>query len=132
MTITEISKRHELYTNIATDYGILIITAVQKGDAECKANSEDTYINTSYSSYDHIWIGIYKDPELELISFFHEIGHCTQSGENVKELSYFERERDAWKRGYNIAKKYGITFSSKSKRWARKQLETYNKPEYLK
>lgn len=122
---------NKLLTEIAKDYGIAIITSVQKGDEECEANGEDIYINQSYSCHGHIWIGIYEDPELELISFFHEIGHCTQTNENIKGLTYYQIEEDAWKRGYEIAKKYKISFSPRARRWSKKQLKTYNKPEYV-
>jgi hypothetical protein len=130
MTFTPRYKRFELYRNVAKDYGIPIITGVQKGDEECKANGEDSYINRSYNCHDQIWIGIYEDQELELVSFFHEVGHCTQTNENVKGLTYYQIEEDAWRRGYEIAKKYGIKFSRNAKKWAKSQLETYNKPEY--
>jgi hypothetical protein len=130
MTLNSRSKRLELYRSISSDYNIPIITAVQKGDTECKANGEDSYINRSYNTHDQIWIGIYEDKEFELISFFHEVGHCAQTNENVNGFTYYEIEKDAWKRGYEIAEKYGITFSEDAKKWAETQLETYNKPEY--
>lgn len=83
---------------------------------------------------DLIILGIYQDPELRLISFFHELGHCLDSRQipDVRKMDYWKDypynhyfEAKAWKIGLQIASENGINFSSNSKEWAAKQLLSY-------
>jgi len=78
-----------------------------------------------------IVLGRYSDPELLLISFFHEVGHMLIEREEgpalAKLCSYpkWELERRAWLRGLWFAEQRGIHFGSQAISWAAIQLETY-------
>jgi hypothetical protein len=113
------------YVNICKEQGVEKFNQVVKGDKFCKSNGYDNYINSSYSTFDEIWLGIYDDEELKVVSFFHELGHIKDP---IKQHdNKFDQEKKAWDVGYELAKKYGITFTDKSKNWADEQLKTYLK-----
>ena len=108
---------------IAKVYGFEKVIKVERGDERCQANGEDWYINSSYViGCTEIQIGIYDDNELLIASFFHELGHIVGSKNNR-----FNSEEKAWEIGFQLAKEYGYTFSDKTYKWAKEQLETYNK-----
>lgn len=113
----------------ALDYQVELIPVI-RGDKMCECNGEDYYINKSYCWGKTICIGIYTDKELELISFFHELGHILDSidwSRNASATTTYMSERMAWVIGLGVAKTYGITFSRKALRWAIAQLNTYKK-----
>ena len=65
--------------SICEEHGVKL-HVITHGDEYCVANGEDVYINASYSTGNmagspEIWIDIYEDEELKMISFFHELGH---------------------------------------------------------
>lgn len=79
-----------------------------------------------------IGLGRYDDPELRLISFFHEIGHLlADPGEDWRitdkssDTAKWENERLAWARGLWLAEREGIRFSAVALRWADEQLASY-------
>jgi hypothetical protein len=107
---------------IAIEHGIKKLVFVKPGDAECLANGEDYYIGRSFIvGSDEIHLGIYEDPELLTISFFHELGHIFNNKDNQ-----FNSESKAWSNGIYLAGAYGYYFSDKAKAWARQQLNTYS------
>lgn len=102
---------------------------VKAGDINCKNNGIDSYINRSacYGCPPTIELGIYDDPELKLISFFHEVGHFLDpvTWSKVGWATMYDMESSAWVYAYGIALEYGITFSDNAKSWAKVQLESY-------
>jgi hypothetical protein len=100
------------YQDIANQYEIKV-HKVEKGDKYCEANGEDLYINSSFAAgKDEIFIGIYEDKDMEIASFFHELGHCMSN--NLKqfkreELSKWDIELDAWVVGLNEAYKHNYS-----------------------
>ena len=101
----------------------LTLIRVRPGDKYCQANGQEYYDNKSAYSYLVIYLGIYDDPELELISFFHELGHYLVG--STCELDKYASEKLAWMRGLAEAGRYGVKFSENALEWARKQVETY-------
>lgn len=106
------------------------VIEVQEGDEHCKANGVDKYINCSYCSNDEIYLGIYDDQELKLLSFFHELGHLKDTTDwdwelDTRKNAQYKIEQRAWEIGYEIALLNHIEFSDKAKQWALEQLETY-------
>lgn len=113
--------------DIAKKYKIKI-HQIKPGDKFCKANGEDTYINRSFCSGKEIWIGIYKNEELRLASFFHEVGHIIDPIDwslNANSTTQYKSEAWAWEIGFRLAETHGIVFSKKTKQWAKKQVNTY-------
>jgi hypothetical protein len=112
------------YKKIAKEYGINLIL-IEKGDGWCKANGEDTYVDRSFAIVpETIYLGIYKNKELERLSFFHELAHCIGKFKgNFKDV--YGIEKAVWSYTFTIAEERGYTFSKASKVWANKQLETY-------
>lgn len=107
--------------HISKKYGIKKFHKIEKGDQYCEWNGDDSYINKSYiCGSDEIEIGIYEDEELMIASFFHEIGHITETKNNE-----YNSEEKAWKIGFKLAKKHGYTFSDNTYKWCEKQLNTY-------
>ena len=127
--------------DIAGDYNV-ILTEIKDGDGYCQSNGIDTYINSSYCTghigntdsrdLPEIYLGIYEDQELRLISFFHELGHVTSDIKFDEGITKYDIERDAWIKGLRIAQTHGIYFSFKAKRWAVGELKTYEKYKHKK
>jgi hypothetical protein len=112
---------------IAETYNIKIHEII-KGDSYCKSMGEDWYKNSSYIAGKEIYLGIYDDDELKIISFFHELGHSLTppyKNEHSYKISKYEFEKIAWKIGLKKAKNHNYSFSFKSLRWAVKQLQSY-------
>ena len=112
------------YKKIAEEYGIDFIL-IKKGDDWCRANGEETYVDRSFTVVpETIYLGIYKNKELERLSFFHELAHCIGKFKgNFKDM--YGIEKAVWNYTFTIAKERGYTFSEASKEWANKQLQTY-------
>jgi len=118
-----------MINKIAKKYNINL-HKVKAGDKYCKANGIDTYLNKSYSSGSknhnpEIWLGIYYDKELKLISFFHELGHILCKRKESDTI--YQMEEKAWKKGIKIANKYEIFFSDETLKWSKNQLKSYEK-----
>jgi len=83
-----------------------------------------------------IYLGAYKDPELRLISFFHELGHIVDVDNKLlpkyEDLPYYHfSEASAWRRGLRLATRAGIEFSENALEWAKGQLSTYFEDDNL-
>ena len=77
-----------------------------------------------------IYLGVYQDPELRLISFFHELGHVLDSDNKrcpaYEDLPYYHFcEASAWRMGLRLATRAEILFSDNAISWGKKQLATY-------
>ena len=117
--LTKINKG-ELF-DIALKHGIKKLVFIQKGDAYCTANGEDIYRNRSFiAGRDEIYLGIYRDSELLIASFFHELGHVLETSGDI-----LNEEHQAWINGFNLAEKYGYKLGLKSRKYANKCLTTY-------
>lgn len=76
-----------------------------------------------------IFLGIFDDPDIKLVAFFHELGHilshtvCKQD----TSVSIILAEGLAWEIGFGIARDFGFKYKYDSKEmiWAREQLKTY-------
>lgn len=99
---------------------------VSKGDDYCEANGEETYINSSYSDVDNIWLGIYDDPELKNLSLCHEIAHCLIEG-NMEFENVYELEKFTWEKTFKIAENCDLHFSKNAIKWGKDQLKSYEK-----
>jgi len=114
--IREVSKKEKV---ILTDLKV-------NKDYPIKAHIPyDSFVNRSFSVGNEIILGIYKNQERKIISFFHELAHI----KNTKNYSskYLE-EKAMWKISFQLAKKYGIPkFSKKTTEWYKNQLKSYNK-----
>ena len=86
----------------------------------------------SFCTYDEIFLGLYKDKEKRLASFFHELGHILNlSGRDENAiLSKYEIEMNAWATGFSEAAKYNIRFRHPTLQWCTDQLQTYEKSEF--
>lgn len=76
-----------------------------------------------------IMLGEFDDSDLEIVAFFHELGH-TKSPEVVKRgcvMCPLSGEGLAWEIGLGLAfdQGYQWAYNSKEMRWAREQLATY-------
>ena len=110
--------------NIAREHGIEKLVFIQKGDVYCIANGEDAYKNRSFIvGKDEIYLGIYRNKELLIASFFHELGHIAGMTGDVLNDEY-----QAWINGFNLAEKHGYKLGLKSRGFANKCLTTYNHP----
>lgn len=107
------------------------------------SRSDDPDLHTYYrncsaqAGKDYICLGVYSDPELRLLSFFHELGHCVDnrcSGprviENPGHPYHHFHEASAWRTGLKIATKEGVTFSRQALAWAETQLSSYFKDDH--
>jgi len=79
-----------------------------------------------------IFLGDFDDPEIELIAFFHELGHALSNKLVCKRgftMCKLSGEGLAWELGLGIAFEYGYQwdYNSYPMQWARKQLKTYIK-----
>lgn len=76
---------------------------------------------------DEIWLGLYDDPELQFISFFHELGHCLLTREFVEKWNYstLPIEIECWNIGLEEARKNDILFSDEAIKWGYEQAISY-------
>lgn len=89
-----------------------------------------TFINKSYLyGNNEIVIGKYKNKEMKLASFFHEVGHTLVENSYMKAIDYSKYliESAAWYLGIQMASEYGISFSKPTTEWIVKNIETYKK-----
>lgn len=85
--------------------------------------------NKSSSSSGEIMLGIYDDKELQVLSFFHELGHCIDR-RFIAIQSNVGDEFHAWTVAWRISREdYDIGWSDKAILWAMDQVRTYHKPE---
>jgi len=124
---------------IAKDFDNLKLYIIKKGDKEDLINPGSYYRGSWCAGHitnePEIWIGYgYYKPEHKLIAFFHELGHITSNDDleytklvlNQKTSKLkIDFERDAWKNGLIIAKKYNYDFDISILRWAINCLWSY-------
>lgn len=76
-----------------------------------------------------IMLGEFDDPDIELVAFFHELGHVLMNRRPHRGYSMctISREGMAWEMGLDAAWAEGFTweYQSKEMKWAREQLKTY-------
>lgn len=89
----------------------------------------ETFMERSFQIGSEIILGIYDDPEIRLISFFHEVGHYLPEDKDAETL--FEFERQAWKTGLRLAAEYEMRFSFRAKRWAVRAMRSCRKSAEL-
>lgn len=92
--------------------------------------------NRSYIAGTDIYIGVYDNKELELISIFHEIGHIELPDMFSVDSNYNTLliEIECWNIGIRIAQDLGIFFTDNAIQWGYNQAMTYNgysEREYL-
>lgn len=78
----------------------------------------NTTINEGASAGRDIYLGNFDDPDLELVAFFHELGHVLSEERVCKRgcvLNVLSREGLAWELGLGIAFKHGHEWDHKSK-----------------
>jgi hypothetical protein len=122
----------EVIAQIAKDRGIKIIDHALWSEEKIIDiyGSLDWITNSSSSAgRDEIFLGIYEDKELRLISFFHELGHTMLGDEGVYEYNKYEikfhAEIECWRIGLKYAQDLGIYFSSGALKWAYEQALSY-------
>lgn len=123
MKINEIAKIHDLKLvkitkNNITKYSKLY--DIPKLDLK-----ENSYVIDS----EVIILGIYKNPELRIASFFHELGHTLLTKQFAKLINHdmMLEEYQAWIDGLKIAKKYGYEFTDDGYLFILEALQTYYK-----
>lgn len=82
---------------------------------------KDSFHNHSFIAHD-IWIGFYDNEECRIASFFHELGHML---ENKRRRTKIGIEKEAWRLGFKVAKKYKIVFSKVVKQYMKECLKSY-------
>lgn len=120
-------KTVKIIKQIAEKYGIKL-HFVTIGDTNWILNGKDAYFNRSACAGKEIWLGVYVNKEQKIASFFHEIGHAIDPIDwsvNANEKTKHKSELWAWEIGFKLAETYGITFTAKTKAWARRQANTY-------
>ena len=112
------------YKRLAQKFNVKLIDVAADPDYIKRAGMDrDHYINASYIiGGEEVILGIYKDKELKLISFFHEIGHSRTNAQECTDL--YEYEERCWKEGIKLARAEGIKFSEHALDWAKEQLKT--------
>jgi len=110
--------RKRLYTKIAKKYG-----------ATFCGYHEDCPVDAGASAGRDIYLGKFDDPDIELIAFFHELGHACRKNllKTIYSLSTLSNEGFAWEYGLHLAMLEGFSweFESKEMEWARGRLRTY-------
>ena len=121
---------------VAEDFEVTILDVLDAPQL-IEANGRDKYTNKSYSvaSSNEIILGLYDDPELKLISLFHELGHILavfEPEDFYEEYSKAHQYRElpnelrATALGLEIAfVMYDIAFSDKALKWMYEQAFTY-------
>jgi len=110
---------------IADQYGIEIIRDPES-DRNHGANAGDI-----------IFLGEFDDPDIEWIAFWHELAHCLAPKLVLfgrgQHMSMISSEGSAWELAIGLAYMHGYEWGYYSKElvWARQQLATYCRNEYL-
>lgn len=97
-------------------------------------DTENCPNNQGASAGDDIYLGKFDDENIELVAFFHEVGHIKQREVIRKReylLSTISSEGLAWELGLGIASEHGFIwdYNSNEMQWAREQLKTYRDNE---
>jgi hypothetical protein len=112
-----------LITDIANNYNV----SVERSDQSDR--------NTAASAGDCIFMGEFDDSSIEILAFFHELGHTQSSkviGGRNQFMSTLSCEGLAWELGMGLAYEYGYewAYNSPELKWARAQLRSYIDGEY--
>ena len=90
-------------------------------------NKEENYATLNISNQKEIVLGSFENDEFMIIAFFHELGHVAcEHYKTINPTNRYEIEKEAWKKGFELALSKGITFSFKAFRFAVECLKTYN------
>lgn len=110
---------------LASKYGITLVSA----EDNAKANGE--HRNNMASAGSTIFLNDFDDPDLEIVAFFHELGHV-EAGRSPYfhqrvSLCKLSQEALAWEIGLSIANKEGYSWDYYSKQldYARNCLQSY-------
>lgn len=116
----------DLMAEVAEQLDIQVIF-VQDGDEHCAANGRDQYINRSVCYGRAVEIGMYDDKEIELISFFHEVGHIIDpiDWSKVEGATKWHQEASAWRLAFRLMANYEVDLTDKTRLWAMEQLNSY-------
>jgi len=113
----------EIMALMANRYGVHVII---NRDYFIEAGMHpDDFVDRSFSikADRTIIIGIYNNPEKELISFFHELAHILYPDYN---------ERETWREGIKIAERNQLIFDADTLKWAIEQCDSYKPPNSKK
>lgn len=89
--------------------------------------------NQGAAAGNELFLGEFDDPDIEIVAFFHELGHFV-SGHRLDVTHWLctvTREAVAWEVGFQLAREYGHDwdYDSKQRTYARQCLSSYNAPE---
>ena len=119
----KLKNHHKTIEKIATKYNVSVVFE----DVNCRDNQ-------AACSGGIIYMGWFDDPDIELIAFFHEMGHAFTGQRFLNRkttLCTISSEGLAWEIGLTIASEegYDYPYNCKELKWARQQLETYRKDD---
>lgn len=112
-----------------------IIELAEKYGVNVQRNNERGR-NAGASAGKDIFLGEFDDADLELVSFFHELGHALLNDRVLMKrgstMSTLSSEGTAWELGLGLAHENGYDwdYNSDTLIWARRQLRTYVDGEY--
>ena len=114
-----------------------ILHIAERYSVSVKRDSENCLKNQAACAGRSIFLGVFSDPEIELVAFFHELGHV-MANELVLKRGYvmctLSSEGSAWELGLGIAFMCGYKWDyySNEMEYDRNQLKTYvkNKNNY--
>ena len=102
---------------LATKYGVELHRDLENGCA-----------NNGWHAYGRVInLGPFDDPDLELVAFYHELGHLTAPPRRGSCLCHLSNEGLAWEIGLDLAAADGFEWDyySKQQEYARDRLSTY-------
>lgn len=115
-------------THVDSIHASVISKTIQILDIKIHQLDDELYKNKSFVSAKDIHIGVYDDPELRSIAFFHEVGHILSSEGFPYEVAYSKPicELHAWDLGLRWAYAHGVRYSGNALRYAFKELSSYS------
>lgn len=115
------TRIQERIYSIASEFNVTVVRDTKYGSP-----------NSGWACGGQIGLKIFDDPAIELVAFFHELGHIILSRDlktvgRKYHLCALAMEGAAWEIGLNIAATYGyrFDFNGKEYKWAREQLSSY-------
>jgi len=126
--LTDCNNQNILFQSIADALEVNICFAEDGICTTFRDLSIEDLINRScYNECDYsIIIGVYKNTEYRLVSFFHELGHHMNGTDLI--ISHYIEEYKAWESGFEAMKIIGLNpkvLSKQTQKWIRKQHMTY-------
>lgn len=110
--------------SIARRFEINLVDMAKDPGNTSPEDIEAFYINRSNAGCYEIILGIYQDPDLRLVSFFHELGHLIAPPLGP-DPELYDREFQAWRVGLMFALVEGYRAPPAALEWADLQLESY-------